>query len=869
MRARTILTLLALLALPFAAGAATIQIPRTGQALCYDTAGQVIPCAGTGQDAETMKGVAWPVPRFHDNGNGTLTDLMTGLVWLRNANCYGHVSWQQALDNANALASGVCGLTDGSVAGDWRLPNRTELLSIASQNFSNGGDWLTSQGFVNALHDYYWTSDTCLDYGGVYKWIVHPVGAAYPDSWNLPGGSRVVMLVRSPQQVTVTAAVVGGHGVVASTNPIVVASGAAAAFALSPELGYQLNHTVTGTCQRGAFSGDVYDLGVATADCSVSFTFSPITHTITTSTSGSGSLACTPAGPVPYGVDATCTATPALGNHVAAVTIDGTDVSAPDPAGFSYTFAAMSTDHSVHAAFAIDSYTVLFRSGGNGTLTGSTSQAVERGTNTTPVTAVPATHYHFVNWTGDNGFAPTSVNPLTLNNVTTGRTITANFAPDNYLVTPGSAANGSIAPALPQTVSYNGVTSFTLNPATGYGVASASGCGGTLVGLTYTTAPVTGSCSVQFSFTPLTYTIATSTSGLGSLQCTPAGSVAYNGTVSCTAVPQAGNHIASVTVDGVSQAVPDPFSLTHAFSAVTANHTMRADFAINSYAVTFTSGSNGTLVGSTSQTVNDGGSCTPVSAAPATGYHFVNWTGDGGFIATSTNPLTITNVTKSQAVTANFAVDTHVVGVAGTANGTMTPSVPQTVNYNGVTSFSVTPATGYRVASVTGCSGTLNGATYTTAPVTADCNVAATFALLSYDIVGTASNDNGSITCTSPVNYGGSASCTLAPRPGYQLSAITDNGTDCLPLVADNGYTMSNVTAGHTVAAAFAANTYAIADAQKAYQALLGQQPLSANEKARYDVAPLAADGRPAPDGNVDVADVVLLLRKLVGVLNW
>jgi hypothetical protein len=32
-------------------------------------------------------GVAWPNPRFTDNSDGTVTDNLTGLIWLKNANC--------------------------------------------------------------------------------------------------------------------------------------------------------------------------------------------------------------------------------------------------------------------------------------------------------------------------------------------------------------------------------------------------------------------------------------------------------------------------------------------------------------------------------------------------------------------------------------------------------------------------------------------------------------------------------------------------------------------------------------------------------------------------------------------------------------
>jgi len=58
--------------------AGSVQLPQTGQARCYDS-------AGTGQDGDIRAGVAWPVPRFMDNGDGTVTDNLTGLIWTQNA----------------------------------------------------------------------------------------------------------------------------------------------------------------------------------------------------------------------------------------------------------------------------------------------------------------------------------------------------------------------------------------------------------------------------------------------------------------------------------------------------------------------------------------------------------------------------------------------------------------------------------------------------------------------------------------------------------------------------------------------------------------------------------------------------------------
>jgi hypothetical protein len=121
-------------------------VPKTGQIRCSDATGATILCSGTGQDGELQQGVTLPTPRFTDNNNGTFTDNLTGLVWLRNANCNAgqHNTWQDALDGVASLnATGAmfgndCGDTsnNGTHQTDWRLPNIRELLSLLDYRFS-------------------------------------------------------------------------------------------------------------------------------------------------------------------------------------------------------------------------------------------------------------------------------------------------------------------------------------------------------------------------------------------------------------------------------------------------------------------------------------------------------------------------------------------------------------------------------------------------------------------------------------------------------------------------------------------------------------------------------------------------------------
>lgn len=144
---------IALLALPLIGGQLRAQpqiqalqalVEKTGQADCWDESGDPVDCVGTGQDGDWQAGLEWPLTRFTALGNGVVRDNLTGLFWLKDATCDvlglkgdGSGTWQEALDAANGLAEGVCGLSDGSSAGDWRLPNVKELQSLIDYGTSD------------------------------------------------------------------------------------------------------------------------------------------------------------------------------------------------------------------------------------------------------------------------------------------------------------------------------------------------------------------------------------------------------------------------------------------------------------------------------------------------------------------------------------------------------------------------------------------------------------------------------------------------------------------------------------------------------------------------------------------------------------
>jgi hypothetical protein len=99
----------------------TGKILRTGQSECWDSAGGSIACAGTGQDGELQQGLA---RSYADNGDGTITDFVSGLMWEMKGTVPGY-TWDQAFAYVESLnTSHYAGYSD------WRMPNINELTSI-------------------------------------------------------------------------------------------------------------------------------------------------------------------------------------------------------------------------------------------------------------------------------------------------------------------------------------------------------------------------------------------------------------------------------------------------------------------------------------------------------------------------------------------------------------------------------------------------------------------------------------------------------------------------------------------------------------------------------------------------------------------
>ena len=156
-----------------------IALPQTGQTLCYDSLGDIIPCLGTGQDGDILAGVTWPDPRFEiDRTLACITDNLTGLTWTRNTRSLSALSWELAVVNLRTIVFD-CGYND------WRIPNVNELQSLINAEQPDNVSWLEQQGFIFPfITDLsYWTSTSSAINPTINAWVVDMVdGSVFRDN---------------------------------------------------------------------------------------------------------------------------------------------------------------------------------------------------------------------------------------------------------------------------------------------------------------------------------------------------------------------------------------------------------------------------------------------------------------------------------------------------------------------------------------------------------------------------------------------------------------------------------------------------------------------------------------------------------------
>jgi hypothetical protein len=149
---------LVLLATPVALQAANWRpLPDSGQEKCYDISGKEIVCPPAGQSLHGQDGqYHGTASAYHDNGNQTVTDQNSGLVWMKSDDGTAR-GWQDAVAYCQGL--------DFAGQTDWRLPTKFELNSIVDY----GRSFPAIDPLFQCKSSFYW-SDLAYGDDPAYAW---------------------------------------------------------------------------------------------------------------------------------------------------------------------------------------------------------------------------------------------------------------------------------------------------------------------------------------------------------------------------------------------------------------------------------------------------------------------------------------------------------------------------------------------------------------------------------------------------------------------------------------------------------------------------------------------------------------------------
>lgn len=581
-------------------------------------------------------------------------------------------------------------------------------------------------------------------------------------------------------------------------------------------------------------------LSGVTRDLALQAAFAPSTYTVRFAAGPNGALTGAAVQTVPHGGSTSLVgAVPNTGHHFVRWVAGETPYGTENPIAL----AGVTADLTLTAEFAVNTYTVVFLAGANGSLAGTTAQTLAHGTNAGPVAAVPAPGYHFARWLRDGTLFSTE-NPITLRNVAADTVLTAEFEINTYAVTFTSGPNGGLAGSSVQTVPHGAApTPVTAIPNTGYHFLR-----WLLYGVSYSTAPtlvlpaVTGEMQFRAEFEINTYTVTFAAGAGGSLAGTPLQNLTHgSATQPVTAVPGEGYHFVRWTADGNHFSTGNPLIVGN----VVGDLALTAEFEQNVYPVTFTPGPNGSVAGAPAQQIVHGADAQPVTAVPAVGYHFLRWT-LGGQECSRDNPLTVSGVTGPMAFVAEFEINRYQVAFAGGPNGAVAPPDPQTVAHGAdAAPVLAVPAAGYHFVRWTS-----GGAAFSTQnpltvrAVTGDLTLTAEFEINVYTVRFLA-GPHGSLagTAVQQVPHGGSTEPVEAVADLEYMFASWDDGFALNPRVAANVTGDLTLTAQFRPAnAVFPAGAFLARVDAEDVAAGWGLWDLSGHYEAQVGEAPLALD---------------------------
>ncbi|MHC4423263.1 MAG: InlB B-repeat-containing protein, partial [Planctomycetota bacterium] len=503
-----------------------------------------------------------------------------------------------------------------------------------------------------------------------------------------------------------------------------------------------------------------------------------------------------------YDQDQLFTATANLGYEVDTWSVDGNSVQV---GGGTYNLTNITADHTLNVTFKVQQFTVTASSDANGSI--APSGAIVKDYDQDQLfTATANLGYEVDTWSVDGNSVQSGGDTYTLTNITAAHTVHVTFKllPPQLTVTASAGANGSIIPSGAVVVDYGQDQLFTATANLGYEVDTWSVDGNSVQigGGTYTLTNVTADHTLNVTFKVQQFTVTASSDANGSIAPSGAIVVNYGDNQMFEATPNYGYYIGTWYLDGNSVKVGSKF---YTLSDITADHTVYLTFVeLPQYTVTASADGNGSIDPNGAIVVYSGDSQL-FTATANLGYEVDTWYLNGFTSQVGGDTYTLDNIVGNKTVLVTFKLLQYTITANSGANGSISPSGAVVVDYGMDQLFTASPDIGYEVDtwSVDGNSVQIGGDTYTLTNVTATHTVDVTFVELPQYTVTASAGANGSIAPSGAVvvNHGDSQLFTATANLGYEADTWSVDGNSVQ--VGGGTYTLTNITADHTVDVTF------------------------------------------------------------------
>ena len=579
-----------------------------------------------------------------------------------------------------------------------------------------------------------------------------------------------------------------------ATKTFTVNEGSSATIAFTPDAGYKIKSVKkNGTNVTTSVNNNQYTVSNIAADVTVEVEFEAITHTLSITASGYGSVSynsttvrnATKTFTVNEGSSATIAFMPDAGYKIKSVKKNGTNVTT-SVTNNQYTVSNIAADVTVEVEF----------------------EAIPPSTFILSITA--------------SGYGSASYNSTTVRNATKtftvneGSSATITFTPDAGYKIKSVKKNGT-----------NVTTSVTNNQ--------------------YTVSNIAADVSVEVEFEAITHTLSITATGYGSASynstsirnTTKTFTVNEGTSATITFTPDAGYKIKSVKKNGTN-VTSSVTNNQYTVSNIAADVTVEVEFEAITHTLSITAtgyGSasyNSTSIRNTTKTftVNEGSSAT-ITFSPDDGYKIksVKLNSTNVTSSVANNQYTVSNIAADVTVEVEFEAITHTLSITATGygsasyNSTSIRNTTKTFTVNEGTSATIafTPDAGYKIKSVkkngTNVTSSVANNQYTVSIIAADVNVEVEFEAITHTLsitatgYGSASYNSTTVrntTMTFVANEGSSATIAFTPDAGYKIKSVKKNGTNVTASVTNNQYTVSNIAADVSVEVEFEAITHTL-----------------------------------------------------------